>query len=162
MAKNRPFGRNHIKNISVKSQFLLNINYANTGRNQVAVMKILGIIGSTNSPLAHDGSAALIVDHKIVCAIEQERLSRTRYAMGQGASAAVEACLQQTGLRLSDIDHIPECGGPTDCPQTGRGAGSLCDPRRRANTGAGRFLPDQRWLIQASSGSKIKAKCKRF
>ena len=69
-------------------------------------MKILGIIGSTDSPLAHDGSAALIEDNKIVFAIEQERLTRTRYAMGQGASDAARACLQYAGLQLSDIDYI--------------------------------------------------------
>jgi carbamoyltransferase len=69
-------------------------------------MKILGIIGRIDSPRAQDGSAALIVDNKIVYALEQERLSRTRYAMGQGAPDAAKACLEQMGLQLSDIDYI--------------------------------------------------------
>ena len=69
-------------------------------------MIILGIIGRIDNPLAHDGSAALIIDHEIVCALEQERLTRTRYAMGQGAPDAAQACLEQMGLRLSEVDSI--------------------------------------------------------
>ena len=69
-------------------------------------MKVLGIIGRTDNPLVHDGAAALIIDNKIVYAIEQERLSRSRYAMGQGAPDAIRACLQDTGHQLSDIDYI--------------------------------------------------------
>lgn len=42
-------------------------------------MKILGIIGRSDIPTAHDGSAALIIDNKIKFAIEQERLTRHRY-----------------------------------------------------------------------------------
>lgn len=69
-------------------------------------MKILGIIGQVHSPWAHDGSAALLIDNEIVVAIEQERLTRTRYAVGQGAADAVQMCLTQAGLQLSDVDHI--------------------------------------------------------
>ena len=69
-------------------------------------MTILGIIGKTDSPRVQDGAAAIIIDNKIVYAIEQERLSRTRYALGEGAPDAAEECLQQTGLQLSDIDYI--------------------------------------------------------
>jgi len=69
-------------------------------------MTILGIIGRTDNPLIHDGSAALIKDGEIVYAIEQERLSRNRYALGEGAPLAIKACLEHTGRRLSDIDHI--------------------------------------------------------
>lgn len=69
-------------------------------------MKILGIIGKTDTPLGHDGAAALIVDNEIVYAIEQERLSRNRYAMGEGAPDAVKACLDHTGYRLEDIDYV--------------------------------------------------------
>lgn len=69
-------------------------------------MTILGIIGRTDLPLSHDGSVALIEDGKIVYAIEQERLSRNRYALGEGAAEAIHKCLQDTGRQLSDIDHI--------------------------------------------------------
>ena len=69
-------------------------------------MKVIGIIGQNRSPLAHDGSAALIIDNEIVYALEQERLTRSRYAVGQGASDAAKSCLEQMGLQLSDIDYI--------------------------------------------------------
>jgi carbamoyltransferase len=69
-------------------------------------MKILGLASKPNRRFSHDGSAALIVDNKIVYAIEQERLSRNRYAMGEGARDAAKACLQHIGLQLSEIDHI--------------------------------------------------------
>ena len=69
-------------------------------------MTILGIIGERNEPYSHDGAAALVIDNKIVYAIEQERLSRNRYAVGEGAYDAITACLEHTGYQLSDIDHI--------------------------------------------------------
>lgn len=69
-------------------------------------MKVLGIIGRADVNWVHDGSAALIVDHEIVYALEQERLTRQRYAEGQGAVAATKAALDQGGLTLSDIDYI--------------------------------------------------------
>ena len=69
-------------------------------------MKILGVIGQTDLPLGHDGSAALIIDNKLATAIEQERLTRSRYAMGQGAPDAIKACLEHQKLQLSELDCI--------------------------------------------------------
>ena len=69
-------------------------------------MKILGFIGRSDIPLAHDGSATLVIDGKIKFAIEQERLTRQRYAEGQGCFDAVKACLNNANLQLSDIDCI--------------------------------------------------------
>ncbi|MFM7449093.1 MAG: carbamoyltransferase [Leptolyngbyaceae cyanobacterium] len=69
-------------------------------------MKILGFIGRSDIPKAHDGSAALVIDHKIKFALEQERLTRTRYAEGQGCLNAVKACLNYANLQLSDLDCI--------------------------------------------------------
>ena len=69
-------------------------------------MKILGAIGQTNLPLGHDGSAALIIDGEVVVALEQERLTRSRYAMGQGAPDAIRACLEIQQLKLEDLDYI--------------------------------------------------------
>ncbi len=69
-------------------------------------MKILGLIGRADVPECHDSSAALIIDGQIVCAIEQERLSRRRHAYGEGCQDAVQACLDKAGLTLADIDHI--------------------------------------------------------
>jgi carbamoyltransferase len=61
------------------------------------MVKILGVIGQTDIPLGHDGSAALIIDGEVVTAIEQERLTRSRYAMGQGAVEAAKLCLDSQG-----------------------------------------------------------------
>ena len=69
-------------------------------------MKILGFIGRSDVPLAHDGSATLVVDHKIKFALEQERLTRKRYAEGQGCLDVTKACLDSAGLKLSDLDYI--------------------------------------------------------
>jgi len=69
-------------------------------------MKVLGIVGRGDMPLSHDGSAALIIDNEIACAIEQERLTRSRYAMGQGCAAAAKACLDYAGLELASVDRI--------------------------------------------------------
>lgn len=69
-------------------------------------MKILGFIGRSDVPLAHDGAASLIINNKIKFALEQERLTRTRYAEGQGCFDAAKACLDSAGLHLKDIDCI--------------------------------------------------------
>ena len=57
-------------------------------------MKILGLIGRADVPECHDSSAALIIDGQIVCAIEQERLSRRRHAYGEGCQDAAEVTAQ--------------------------------------------------------------------
>lgn len=69
-------------------------------------MKILGFIGRSDIPKAHDGSATLVIDHKIKFALEQERLTRQRYAEGQGCLDAIKACLDSAELQLSDLDYI--------------------------------------------------------
>ena len=69
-------------------------------------MKILGLMSRPNVPHSHDGSASLIIDNQIVCAIEQERLTRNRYAVEQGCADAAKMCLEQAGLQLSDVDYI--------------------------------------------------------
>lgn len=69
-------------------------------------MNILGFIGRSDALKAHDGSAALIVDGQIKFALEQERLTRTRYAEGQGCLDVTKACLKHAGLQLTDLDYI--------------------------------------------------------
>lgn len=60
-------------------------------------MKVLGIIGRSDLNWVHDGSAALVVDNEIVYSLEQERLTRRRYAEGQGAVDVTKAALDQAG-----------------------------------------------------------------
>jgi carbamoyltransferase len=63
-------------------------------------MIILGI----NSYHAN-ASAAVIVDGRLVAAVEEERLNRVKYAAGLPARA-IQFCLDSAGAKLSEIDHI--------------------------------------------------------
>lgn len=79
-------------------------------------MKVLGInagrIGirgaHADHPLA-DGSAALLSDGRVVRAVIEERLTRTRYAGGFRRSAA--ACLGSTALDAVDVFAFSSCCG---------------------------------------------------
>lgn len=52
-----------------------------------------------------DASAALLVDGKVVSAVEEERFTRLKHQAGFPA-AAVRWCLESVGARPSDIDHV--------------------------------------------------------
>jgi carbamoyltransferase len=53
----------------------------------------------------HDSAAALIVDDKVVFAVEEERLNRKKH-FGGVPEHAIRACLDHAGLQLADIDHV--------------------------------------------------------
>lgn len=53
----------------------------------------------------HDSAASIIVDDKIVFAVEEERLNRKKH-YGGVPEHAIRACLDASGLKLSDIDHV--------------------------------------------------------
>jgi carbamoyltransferase len=53
----------------------------------------------------HDSAAALIVDDKVVFAVEEERLNRKKH-FGGIPEHAIRACLDHAGLELADIDHV--------------------------------------------------------
>jgi carbamoyltransferase len=61
---------------------------------------ILGI-----SAYYHDSAAAIVVDGRIVAAAQQERFSRKKHD-ARFPSAAIEYCLREAGLELSDLTHI--------------------------------------------------------
>jgi carbamoyltransferase len=63
-------------------------------------MNVLGLAG----PFWHDPSAALLVDGRVVAAIEQERLSRRKHANGALPVEAALACLELGGLRVKDVE----------------------------------------------------------
>jgi len=69
-------------------------------------MIVLGLIGRPDSPWCHDATASLIVDGVVTAALEQERLSKRRFAPGEGPEEAVRALLHQAGLVPADIDAI--------------------------------------------------------
>jgi carbamoyltransferase len=54
---------------------------------------------------SHDTGACLIDDGKIVAAVEEERLNREKRTTAFPASS-IDYCLGESGLCLSDIDHI--------------------------------------------------------
>ncbi len=63
-------------------------------------MKILGI-----SCFYHDSAACLVVDGKIVAAVEEERLSREKHDNGF-PHLAIEYCLKEGGLNINELDAI--------------------------------------------------------
>lgn len=68
-------------------------------------MKILGI-----SPArTHDPSAALLVDGKIIAAVEEERFNRIKHSAGYNPIKSVRYCLDTAGISMKDIDAIAYC-----------------------------------------------------
>jgi carbamoyltransferase len=63
-------------------------------------VKILGI-----SAFYHDSAAALVVDGKLIAAVQEERLSRKKHD-ANFPRRAITACLQQAGLSLSGLDYV--------------------------------------------------------
>ena len=61
---------------------------------------ILGI-----SAYYHDSAAALVVDGRIIAAAQEERFSRKKHDPGFPAGA-IDYCLKEAGLQLSEITHI--------------------------------------------------------
>jgi carbamoyltransferase len=61
---------------------------------------ILGI-----SAFYHDSAAALVVDGEIVAAAQEERFTRKKHDPGFPV-CAIDYCLDQAGLGISDLDHV--------------------------------------------------------
>ncbi|HEY0704372.1 MAG TPA: carbamoyltransferase C-terminal domain-containing protein [Candidatus Acidoferrales bacterium] len=52
-----------------------------------------------------NSSAAIVADGKLLAAVEEERLNRVKYAAGLPARA-IQYCLDQAGVKLTEVDHI--------------------------------------------------------
>ena len=52
-----------------------------------------------------NASAAILVDGRLIAAVEEERLNRVKYAAGL-PSRAIQYCLNAAGAKLTDVDHI--------------------------------------------------------
>src|SRR2546425_8440613 len=63
-------------------------------------MNILGI-----NAYHGNASAAIVCDGQLVAAAEEERFNRVKYAAGFPAHA-IRYCLQEAGLKISEVDHI--------------------------------------------------------
>ncbi|GAB4136713.1 MAG: carbamoyltransferase C-terminal domain-containing protein [Bacteroidia bacterium] len=53
----------------------------------------------------HDSAAALMIDDKVVFAVEEERLNRKKH-YGGIPEHSIKACLDYAGITLADVDHI--------------------------------------------------------
>jgi carbamoyltransferase len=72
------------------------------------VVNVLGI-----NSVYHESAAALLVDGKLVAAVEEERFNRIKHGKEAGfgnphqlPERAVRFCLKQAGLTARDIDHV--------------------------------------------------------
>ena len=63
-------------------------------------MKILGI-----SCYYHDSAASIIVDGKIIAAVQEERFTREKHTP-KFPSNSIKYCLEETGLRLRELDAV--------------------------------------------------------
>ncbi len=52
-----------------------------------------------------NASAALLVDGRLIAAVEEERLNRVKYAAGFPVRA-IRFCLNAAGAKLSEVDHV--------------------------------------------------------
>src|SRR5579864_1273550 len=52
-----------------------------------------------------NAAAAIVVDGRLIAAVEEERLNSVKYAAGLPASA-IQFCLDRVGVKLTDVDHI--------------------------------------------------------
>jgi carbamoyltransferase len=52
-----------------------------------------------------NAAAAIVVDGRLVAAVEEERLNRVKYAAGLPARA-IQFCLDRAGAKLTNVDHI--------------------------------------------------------
>lgn len=60
----------------------------------------------------HDSSACLVKDGELLVALEEERFTRKKHAI-VFPSNAIEKCLEYTGLKPADIDHVAVSIQPT-------------------------------------------------
>ncbi|MBD64185.1 MAG: carbamoyl transferase [Halobacteriovoraceae bacterium] len=61
---------------------------------------ILGI-----SSFVFDSSACLLIDGKLICAVQEERFSREKNT-GVFPEESIRFCLESNGLSINDIDHV--------------------------------------------------------
>jgi carbamoyltransferase len=69
-------------------------------------MKVLGLGCPLLWHYPHDAAAALLVDGRLVAAVEEERLSRRKHATGELPVRSARFCLEAAGLRPEDVDVV--------------------------------------------------------
>jgi len=71
---------------------------------------VLGLSKLIPAPTPHDSSAAILVDGQIKAAVSEERFTRIKH-VGGFPSRAIQYCLEEVGIRLSDVDKVSVAGG---------------------------------------------------
>lgn len=79
--------------------------------------------------LAHDTSAALMVDGKLLAACEQERYSLDKHSRLFPVDA-INDCLDKGGLTMADVDEIAFGGDPEACIRRTYLEAAIHDPKR--------------------------------
>ena len=72
-------------------------------------MIILGINGGVRLGY-QDVSAALVIDGKIVAAVEEERINRIKFSPGQLPYYSIKAVLKKANITIQDVDYIATHG----------------------------------------------------
>ena len=68
-------------------------------------MIILGLHGGFNIH-QHDAAATLLIDGKLVCSVEEERLVRQKDSHGLLPIYSISACLKEANITMKDVDLI--------------------------------------------------------
>ena len=68
-------------------------------------MIILGIHGGFTMH-QHDAAATLIIDGKLICSIEEERLFRQKNSLGLLPINAIKKCLETASINMNDVNLI--------------------------------------------------------
>lgn len=68
-------------------------------------MIILGLSCLAPSGVVHDVTAALVIDGKLRSAVSEDRFTKIKHYVGHPANA-IKYCLDNEGIRFSDIDRI--------------------------------------------------------
>jgi len=95
-------------------------------------MIVLGLFGFGMNP-----AACLLVDGKLVAAVEEERFTRVKSAPGQFPGGAVRFCLEAAELGLGDVDRIAFAWDARKYPYRMLGALARQYLRHRPRAGAG-------------------------
>ena len=99
-------------------------------------MVILGL-----NAFHHDAAAVLLIDGKVVAAVEEERLSRVKHA-GGFPERAVRACLEIAGVPPEAVDHVAFARHPEK---------NMAGPILYALSGRSSYAPELRAALEEAA-----------
>ena len=68
-------------------------------------MIILGIHGGYTLH-QHDAAASLMIEGKLICSVEEERLVRKKHSWGLLPIESIKACLKEANIKMQDVDLV--------------------------------------------------------